>query len=1027
MSPVVKKLAGIITQAAKPSMDILNDSQNHIPIGDLHWLIHTVAYERWVNRRALSSTLWCQSSRDTRRVGRDTLAASIAQLLPYAYIPFTTHGNDSESDISRALYYQCLPAFSSGPSATKAQESKVTANEVMVSLICQAFLLDCSEPSVLEERLMRMGSCEREFLNFAISDPRLSKVGRLGELLLVVVASCGQPACIAIDNLHALGEAEQTALARTIMQLFDKRVQSAHRDVPLILTGTISRQVSTILEEVQQVDEHTEHRECIESLHFPEWNTRREQVEKADEGTTWWVWKSQKYKNWAQANRGLLWIDGKPGSGKSVLARSMLHRLKAKSSAIVAGRFYSTRLGDVGTSDISLLRSIIYELLSECPALFRTVVKHYRKHQVAKDERYEGVSWSWCSSEDFLRIGQQILEDVSATNKPIICIVDAMDLKKPVSASTCQNNGCFRSAKATTLLRTFSRLVTDVKYSKMKFIAFSRPEPSLEVDFVRIRRASPSVFRITLEQENAGDIGLVINRGLWALVESMHRYDSEEELNTQVGRQKKRGQEGFGRPFGNVQTSGWNTLWRMRQYMIDNARGVFLWVSLILKDLEDTVDNGIVTLTELESRLRSLPFELDEFYDRVTSDLCSRLSPEGLQKSRKILMLISGFGAFGRTLTIRELWEALVVPEDVSITSYSASKPLATDSIMKNSWNDFRRQLNRQCGHFIEVISQNEVSDPNDSSVGPDDVVHFIHRTVNDFLGTLDCTHYFSISEAESRSEVRDFAARYVRMVIPTQEEPGYQKFPNGGWMDIELFVDFMEQQTLFNFAVAVLSIDPTPDTSIRLKISGTIRDQGEPSPDGDDCFPHISVWIAGASYPDSLGGDNEVDSLRRLILGHAVYYACREGYVTAIKNLYFLYNIVYPHYTHDNRRAIRGGASRAKREARIDERNEPTENPEPRYAHRRSDERTLENLDRIRECIDFIELSQTGGDIDSALPSLAQWLAITSAPSLQSKRQPLSSRLGLRCLSLKVLLSKSRRALGRKKVHHRSNSMDSL
>lgn len=63
--------------------------------------------------------------------------------------------------------------------------------------------------------------------------------------------------------------------------------------------------------------------ECVKSLYFGAWNTRRDQIQEAEIGTNEWVWHHPLYKQWEQANSGILWVEGKPGSGKSVLAKSI--------------------------------------------------------------------------------------------------------------------------------------------------------------------------------------------------------------------------------------------------------------------------------------------------------------------------------------------------------------------------------------------------------------------------------------------------------------------------------------------------------------------------------------------------------------------------------------------------------------------------------------------------------------------------------------------------------------------------------
>ena len=63
----------------------------------------------------------------------------------------------------------------------------------------------------------------------------------------------------------------------------------------------------------------------------------------------------------------LLYLQGKPGSGKSTLTRyfkkNLVEREHAAESALICSFFYSFREGDRQTSHYSMLRSILYDIL----------------------------------------------------------------------------------------------------------------------------------------------------------------------------------------------------------------------------------------------------------------------------------------------------------------------------------------------------------------------------------------------------------------------------------------------------------------------------------------------------------------------------------------------------------------------------------------------------------------------------------------------------------------------------------------
>jgi polynucleotide 5'-kinase involved in rRNA processing len=63
---------------------------------------------------------------------------------------------------------------------------------------------------------------------------------------------------------------------------------------------------------------------CLKSLAFPEMNYRRRDTQRAHEKTCGWITRHPSYTTWLEDGSGILWIKGKPGSGKSTLMEFLL-------------------------------------------------------------------------------------------------------------------------------------------------------------------------------------------------------------------------------------------------------------------------------------------------------------------------------------------------------------------------------------------------------------------------------------------------------------------------------------------------------------------------------------------------------------------------------------------------------------------------------------------------------------------------------------------------------------------------------
>ncbi|KAF8522065.1 hypothetical protein BDD12DRAFT_914824 [Trichophaea hybrida] len=62
--------------------------------------------------------------------------------------------------------------------------------------------------------------------------------------------------------------------------------------------------------------------ECLRSLHFQDYQTRRLNVSERDPCTFEWIWKHPAFVKWENSpSSSLLWLQGKPASGKSTLMK----------------------------------------------------------------------------------------------------------------------------------------------------------------------------------------------------------------------------------------------------------------------------------------------------------------------------------------------------------------------------------------------------------------------------------------------------------------------------------------------------------------------------------------------------------------------------------------------------------------------------------------------------------------------------------------------------------------------------------
>lgn len=138
--------------------------------------------------------------------------------------------------------------------------------------------------------------------------------------------------------------------------------------------------------------DHPQVKLLLSSLLFPTMFSRRDQILSNYPDTYEWALKSpeelkqEKHPSakgpnlleWLRAGDGLYWISGKAGSGKSTFMkfvgeqasmRTALNTWSGDSKTLIATHFFWSQGNELQRSQIGLLRSILYQLLSARPAL----------------------------------------------------------------------------------------------------------------------------------------------------------------------------------------------------------------------------------------------------------------------------------------------------------------------------------------------------------------------------------------------------------------------------------------------------------------------------------------------------------------------------------------------------------------------------------------------------------------------------------------------------------------------------------
>jgi hypothetical protein len=171
--------------------------------------------------------------------------------------------------------------------------------------------------------------------------------------------------------------------------------------------------------------------DCLKSLADAGMYQRLDQIKVAHPHTFEWIFTdpSAGFDKWLRGTEGLFWIKGKPGSGKSTLMKYVLGNKRTREAlssrtelpllAMPAFFFYDRGHLESQKSFQGLLRSIIYQILSEIPALIKVVGDVFR-HAI---DREGHCAWT---DADLERALTRIIEQKEI--RGCICLfIDALD------------------------------------------------------------------------------------------------------------------------------------------------------------------------------------------------------------------------------------------------------------------------------------------------------------------------------------------------------------------------------------------------------------------------------------------------------------------------------------------------------------------------------------------------------------------------------------------------------------------------
>jgi GTPase SAR1 family protein len=390
------------------------------------------------------------------------------------------------------------------------------------------------------------------------------------------------------------------------------------------------------------------------------------------------------FVQWLHSNNDLYWISGRPGSGKSTLMKFLCHHQKTKEhlttwagneEVIIAEYFFwNAGKNDLQKSQEGLLRSLLYQILRQYPDYIRLAFPGVWQCYNPTNAGLPGNPDIRLDTEmphtipELLDSLTNVCNLHTQSEKRLCFFIDGLDEYAGDSRDVIQLVGVLRNLK------------------HVKICVSSRQWNEFEDAF-----GKSGTDKLYMQDFNYQDINAYIND----VFENDNNYQELEDKDTL-------GQE-------------------LIQEIITAANGVFLWVVLVVRSLQDGLLEAD-SITRLQQRLRKLPTNLEELFERIIfRDVKETYRSEA---SHMFLVALKA----KENLPLMAYW---FLGEDLP----AQRLPLRMQQTIKRH-KDANKRLIASCKGLLEprFRSTTEERDSLPSAILFEYTVDFLHRTVRDYL-----------------------------------------------------------------------------------------------------------------------------------------------------------------------------------------------------------------------------------------------------------------------------------------------------
>ena len=373
---------------------------------------------------------------------------------------------------------------------------------------------------------------------------------------------------------------------------------------------------------------------------------RRLEVDDAHPNTCSWITDHKSYTSWISDDRGMLWIKGKPGAGKSTLMAFLYKILKANSISQddwILEFFFHRRGVDLQRTIQGMLRSLLCQVFIKSLLVRRSVLGLFGEKSSFGEA---GEAWKWQVNELKHLLSNALLQIESSQNCTVF--VDALDEAGQEGARD--------------VLAYFYYLHYQINKSKrpVRICISSRHYRVLSV----VTPAVPTL-EINVEECNKDDISTYVRSVLSSGAQAEQDWMSLEDE------------------------------------IIESALGVFQWARLVTPGVAEWRNDG-ESLENIRKMIAKIPSELEGVYQHILKDVISN------RHRHNSLLMMQWICLAQRPLSLTQLRFAMAADVCVQAKPSSCKETkgfIDTDSRMEKlvtSWSGSLAEVN----HYMSSQQQ---------------------------------------------------------------------------------------------------------------------------------------------------------------------------------------------------------------------------------------------------------------------------------------------------------------------------------